>query len=255
MFLKLTREIQAFTFLEAFLHPVHAQHMHSSVNLCFTGRPQCQHLSDLSCIPWSPLKSVLGTTTMWISCAGARALFWDIPNPILTLHLHEDHPHELLSSLALHWVKHHGQPRPWGQGRNLLCTTSTWRFKRVERQGVCIVALGHSDQWHWQKSFHQVCRRNILVSCCFVLQAAFIPSSFSFRGRAMVILSLMMLSCETSARPELRRRILIEMENQRARNSNNSSHSSPRCAPLLHASVASPPPEAVRDTRRCKVSK
>lgn len=91
--------------------------------------------------------------------------------------------------------------------------------------------------------------------CCFVLQATFIPSSFSFRGRAMVILSLTMLSCESSARPELRRRVLIEMENERARNSNNSSHSSSQCAPLLHASVASPLPEAARDTRRCKVSK
>lgn len=94
MLLKLTREIQAFSFLEAFLQPDHAQHTHSSVKLCFTGCPQCQHLSDLPCIPWSPLKSVLGITTMWISCAGACALLWDIPNPTLTLRLHKDHPHE-----------------------------------------------------------------------------------------------------------------------------------------------------------------
>lgn len=116
-----TREIQAFTFLEIFLQPDHAQHMHSSVNLCFIGSPQSQHLSRLSCIPWSPLKSVLGTTTMWICCAGARVLLWDIPNLTLILHLHRTIPMSLLSSLALHWVKHHGQPRPWGQGESLLC--------------------------------------------------------------------------------------------------------------------------------------
>lgn len=159
-----TREIQAFTFLEIFLQPDHAQHMHSSVNSCFIGSPQSQHLSGLSCIPWSPLKSVLGTTTTWICCAGARALLWDIPNLTLILHLHRTIPMSLLRSLALHWVKHHGQPRPWGRGESLLCTASPWRFKRVERQGVRIVALGHSDQGQWKKkSFHQVCRRNMVL--------------------------------------------------------------------------------------------
>lgn len=49
--------------------------------------PQSQNMSDLSCIPWSPLKSVPGTTDMWIPCACACALLWDFPKPTLTQRL------------------------------------------------------------------------------------------------------------------------------------------------------------------------
>lgn len=244
-----TREIQAFTFLEIFLQPDHAQHMHSSVNSCFIGSPQRQHSSGLSCIPWSPLKSVLGTTTTWICCAGARALLWDIPNLTLILHLHRTIPMSLLSSLALHWVKHHGQPRPWGRGESLLCTASPWRFKRVGRQGVRIVALGHSDQGQWQKkSFHQVYRRNmswsLLLCSTGNIHPLFLQLQRKRGGHPLPYDAELCFTArrETSARPKLHKRVLVEMENQRARNSNNSSHGSSRCAPLLHASVASPPP-------------
>ncbi|OPJ69668.1 hypothetical protein AV530_012661 [Patagioenas fasciata monilis] len=51
---------------------------------------QSQNTSDLSCIPWLALKSLLGTNDVWIPCACDCALPWDFPKPTLSHWAHKD---------------------------------------------------------------------------------------------------------------------------------------------------------------------